>query len=85
MPCELQTRMLSPQLLEFFEEQEGEGCVVSQAQKVWRETFPVRKYALVAADFNKGVNQTPAIAVRRILKNHQIGKRAAGQRTQWHL
>jgi uncharacterized sporulation protein YeaH/YhbH (DUF444 family) len=77
--------MLSPQLLEFFEEQESEGCVVSQAQKVWREAFPVRKYALVAADFNKGVNQTPASAVRRILKNHQVGKCSARQRTLRHL
>jgi hypothetical protein len=50
----------SPQLLQLLKEQKREGGVVAQPQKIRRETLPVRKHALVAADFYKRVKQTPA-------------------------
>ena len=59
---ELQARLPLPQLFEFFQEQESECGVVAQAQKIWRETFPVREHALIAANFNKRVEKPPAEA-----------------------
>jgi hypothetical protein len=53
-------RATSPQLLQLLKKQKREGSVVSQPQKIRRKTFPVRKHALVAADFNKRVEKPPA-------------------------
>jgi hypothetical protein len=50
----------SPQLLQLLQEQEREGSVVAQPQKIWRETLPIREHALVAPDFDKRVKQSPA-------------------------
>jgi hypothetical protein len=54
------TRLPSPQLFELLEKQEREGGVVAQTQEIRREAFPVSEYALVAANFNKRVEQSPA-------------------------
>jgi hypothetical protein len=45
----------SPQLLQLLEEQKREGSVVTQPQKIWRETLPVRQHSLIAADFNQSI------------------------------
>jgi hypothetical protein len=53
-------RATSPQFLKLLKKQKRESSVVAQPQKIWRETFPVCKHALVAADFDKRVKKPPA-------------------------